>query len=157
MTMARNAFIWHELMSRDPEASERFYRDVAGLTVQSLGDGPAAYRMLLAGGRPVGGLTGNRPDSDVWPSGGPGGHWVGYLATEDVDAAAVRARELGGEVLLGRSTSRAPVGLPSCGIPMRRRSGSFSQRRGSDPSAWVRRQLHPRLRTRRIPTACSVR
>ncbi len=109
MTMARDAFIWHELMSRDPEASQRFYRDVAGLTVQTLGDGPAAYRMLLAGGRPVGGLTGNRPDSDVWPSGGPGGHWVGYLATEDVDAAAVRARELGGEVLLG------PLDIPGTG------------------------------------------
>ncbi len=104
-----NAFIWHELMSRDPAASERFYRDVAGLTVRTLGDGPAAYRMLLAGERPVGGLTGNRPDSDVWPSGGPGGHWVGYLATDDVDAAAVRARELGGEVLLG------PLDIPGTG------------------------------------------
>jgi predicted enzyme related to lactoylglutathione lyase len=106
---ASQAFIWHELMSRDPDSSERFYESVAGLRVQRLGDGPGAYRMLLAGDRPVGGLTGPRPDSDVWPSGGPAGHWVGYLASDDVDAAARRAEELGGSVLLG------PLDVPGTG------------------------------------------
>lgn len=102
-------FIWHELMSRDPDSSERFYGAVAGLRVQRLGDGPDAYRMLLAGDRPIGGLTGPRSDSDVWPSGGPAGHWVGYLASDDVDAAARRAEELGGSVLLG------PLDVPGTG------------------------------------------
>lgn len=104
-----SAFIWHELMSRDPEASAAFYEDVAGLTVQTIGEGPYAYRMLLAGGVPIGGLTGNRPDSDVWPSGGPAGHWVGYLASDDVDAAARRAVERGAQVLLG------PLDVPGTG------------------------------------------
>ena len=108
-TQSTHSFIWHELMSRDPEASERFYAAVAGLTTQTLGDGPDAYRMLLADGRPIGGLTGNIPDSDVWPSGGPGGHWVGYFGTDDVDAAARRATELGGQVLLG------PLDIPGTG------------------------------------------
>ena len=106
---ASQAFIWHELMSRDPDSSERFYESVARLRVQRLGDGPDAYRMLLAGDRPVGGLTGPRPGSDVWPSGGPAGHWVGYLASDDVDAAARRAEELGGTVLLG------PLDVPGTG------------------------------------------
>lgn len=106
---ASQAFIWHELMSRDPDGSERFYAAVAGLRVQRVGDGPDAYRMLLAGDRPVGGLTGPRPDSPVWPSGGPAGHWVGYLASDDVDAAARRAVELGGTVVLG------PLDIPGTG------------------------------------------
>ena len=103
------AFIWHELMSRDPDSSERFYEAVAGLRVQRLGDGPGAYRLLLAGDRPVGGLTGPRADSEVWPSGGPAGHWVGYLASDDVDAAVRRAEALGGSVLLG------PLDVPGTG------------------------------------------
>lgn len=109
MSTATPAFIWHELMSRDPEASERFYREVAGLTARTLGAGAGDYRLLVAGDRPIGGLTGNRPDSDVWPSGGPAGHWVGYLASDDVDAAARRATELGGTVLLG------PLDIPGTG------------------------------------------
>lgn len=107
--MDEQGFIWHELMSRDPDASERFYESVAGLRVQRLGDGPDAYRLLLAGDRPVGGLTGPRPDSDVWPSGGPAGHWVGYFASDDVDAAVGRAEALGARLVLG------PLDVPGTG------------------------------------------
>jgi predicted enzyme related to lactoylglutathione lyase len=108
-TTPTQAFIWHELMSRDPDSSERFYESVAGLRVQRLGDEPGAYRLLLAGGRPIGGLTGPRPDGEVWPSGGPAGHWVGYFASDDVDAAVRRAEALGGSVLLG------PLDIPGTG------------------------------------------
>lgn len=110
MTTTTDAgFTWHELMSRDPTASERFYGEVAGLTVRPMGDGPDAYRLLIADGRPIGGLAGPRPDGDTWPSGGPAGHWVGYLGTSDVDAAVRKAEELGGTVLLG------PLDVPGTG------------------------------------------
>jgi predicted enzyme related to lactoylglutathione lyase len=108
-TNGARSFIWHELMSRDPDASERFYNEVAGLEVRTVGEGSQAYRMLLADGQPIGGLTGPRPGSDVWPSGGPEGHWVGYLASADVDGGARRTAELGGEVLLG------PLDVPGTG------------------------------------------
>jgi predicted enzyme related to lactoylglutathione lyase len=106
---SNSPFIWHELMSRDPDASERFYAEVADLTVVPIGEGPGAYRMLVANGRPIGGLTGPRQGSDVWPSGGPAGHWVGYLGSGDVDAAVVRTQELGGSVLVG------PLDIPGTG------------------------------------------
>lgn len=109
MTTPSGTFIWHELMSRDPDASEHFYASVAGLRVQRLGEGPDAYRLLVAGDQPIGGLTGPRSDSDTWPSGGPAGHWVGYVATADVDLATRRAEQLGGQVLLG------PLDIPGTG------------------------------------------
>lgn len=96
-------------MSRDPAASEHFYGEVLGLSVVPVGEDADAYRMLVADGRPIGGVTGPRPDTDVWPSGGPAGHWVAYFATDDVAAAAARSEELGGSVLLG------PVELPGTG------------------------------------------
>jgi uncharacterized protein len=104
-----NAFIWHELMSRDPDRSQQFYEVVAGLTVQTVGEGPNPYRTLLSNGVPIGGMTGPEGESDTWPSGGPAGHWVGYLASDDVDAAIARARDLGGSVLLG------PLDVPGTG------------------------------------------
>jgi hypothetical protein len=65
--------------------------------------------MLVADGRPIGGLTGPEPGNDVWPSGGPAGHWVGYFESGGVDAAAAKARELGGDVRLG------PLDIPGVG------------------------------------------
>lgn len=103
------AIIWSELMSRDPEASERFYEAVVGISVMPIGDGADEYKMFVANGQPIGGLTGPPSDSDVWPSGGPTGHWVGYFASDDVGAAASRAERLGGSVLLG------PLTLPGIG------------------------------------------
>jgi predicted enzyme related to lactoylglutathione lyase len=104
-----SGFIWLELMSRDPDVSERFYREVVGLTVVPVGEGSDAYRMLVADGRPIGGLTGPRPGTDIWPSGGPAGHWIGYFGSDDVDTAAARTRDLGGAVLLG------PLDIPGTG------------------------------------------
>lgn len=102
--------IWSELMSRDPDTSEHFYRQVVGLSVESVGEGENVYRTLLSDGKPIGGLTGPRPDSNVWPSGGPEGHWVSYFASDDVEAASRRAEQMDGRVLLG------PLALPGVGV-----------------------------------------
>lgn len=109
LSLPRSGFVWHELMSTDPKQSEGFYQQVAGVKVTLMGDEPDAYRMLLVGGQPVGGMAGPRPDQEGWPSGGPEAHWIAYLGTDDVDAAARKAQELGGEVLL------PPVDVPGMG------------------------------------------
>ena len=109
MKTQATGIIWSELMSRDPESSEKFYERVAGLKVVQAGEGTNAYRMFVAEGRPIGGLTGPRSDSDLWPSGGPSGHWVGYFASDDVSGAAAAAEKMGGKVLLG------PLQLPGTG------------------------------------------
>lgn len=91
----RKGFVWHELMTTDTEGAQKFYREVTGLTAT-----PGSYKMLMAGEQPVGGLVGPTPEGPVWPSGGPEPHWIAYIGVEDVDAAARRAHELGGQILL---------------------------------------------------------
>lgn len=110
MDVTQSPIIWVELMSRNPEASERFYGEVVGLSVATAGEGENAYRTLLKDGQPIGGLTGPPPDSDLWPSGGPEGHWVGYFGSENVEVASKRAEEMGGSVLLG------PLAMPGVGV-----------------------------------------
>ena len=105
----RTGFVWHELMSTDPKQSQLFYERVAGVSVVPVGDDPGAYQMLVVGGQPAGGLAGPRPDQERWPSGGPDAHWIAYFGTDDVDAAARTAEELGGKVLL------PPTDVPGMG------------------------------------------
>ena len=107
--MKTTGFNWHELMSRDQDKSERFYRAVTGVDVQAVEFPDGDYRLLIIDGRPVAGMTGPAPGRDDWPSGGPEGHWVCYFQTEDVDEAAAQTKEHGGAVLV------PPVDIPGTG------------------------------------------
>ena len=108
-SMKTTGFNWHELMSRDPDKSERFYRAVTGVDIQAVDVPDRDYRLLIIDGRPVAGMTGPAPGRDDWPSGGPEGHWVCYFQTEDVDEAAAQTKEHGGDVLV------PPLDIPGTG------------------------------------------
>lgn len=102
--LPHGGFVWHELMTTDTEGARKFYWEVTGLTATS-----DPYQMFVAGEQPVGGLVGPRAEGSGWPSGGPEAHWIAYIGVDDVDAAAERARELGGQILL------PPTELPGFG------------------------------------------
>ena len=82
-------FIWYELMSTDPKASEAFYGSVVGWTGRVFAGGQD-YTVLGLGGRETGGIMATPP--------GMGSFWIGYVAVDDVDAACRAIAAAGGKV-----------------------------------------------------------
>lgn len=87
--MRQGSFGWHELTAPDPEAALKYYAAVVGWSVRP---GGPDYSVLQVDGYGVGGIT---P-----PAGARGAEpgWLGYVAVDDVDAAAGRVVALGGTV-----------------------------------------------------------
>ena len=85
-------FIWHEIYSGDPAASEKFYTDLLGWGTKKLDMGPGqSYTMFTQSGNDLGGFM---PVQDGQPP-----HWLVYMGVEDVDATAAKAASLGGKVV----------------------------------------------------------
>lgn len=97
-THAPGTFCWMELGTTDPKAAQQFYSDLFGWNTHDVPAGPDnTYTMLSHGEERVGGLF--ELEAEKQAQGIPP-HWLSYVATDDVDAIAVRAKELGGTVLM---------------------------------------------------------
>jgi uncharacterized protein len=84
---------WNELITSDPGAA-RFYADVVGLSTETMDMGEGGpYTVFKAGEAMVGGTT--PPQMPGVPS-----HWHVYFGTDDADATAAKATELGGSVVV---------------------------------------------------------
>ena len=99
-------FVWHELMTTDAAAAARFYGDVVGRPARDSGMPGMEYTLLHAGERQVAGLMAMTPAAKA--GGAPPG-WSGYVAVDDVDAAAAKAVSLGGSVCM------PPMDIPGVG------------------------------------------
>lgn len=88
-------FVWYELATTDINAAKAFYASVVGWGAGEASMPGSAYSLFTAGGAPVAGLTKLPPDA-IRRGAAP--QWIGYIAVDDVDAAAGRVRELGGTV-----------------------------------------------------------
>ncbi|MFF4652442.1 VOC family protein [Streptomyces sp. NPDC001380] len=86
---------WTELVTPDRGMAEAFYGSVFGSSVARSGDGS----VLRVAGRDVAGIRGAGE-----LRGGPP-RWRTYFAVADADAAAARAVELGGRMLVGPQES----------------------------------------------------
>ena len=86
------AVTWNELITTDPSAV-KFYADVLGMTTSTMDMGGGPYTVFEAGGRMVGGTT--APQMPGVPN-----HWHVYFEVADADAAAAKAAELGGTVIV---------------------------------------------------------
>jgi hypothetical protein len=113
----QGAFCWNELSTTDLDAAQNFYRTLLGWEIKE-GTAPGGgmrYSEIVVGGRHVGGMysTGEMGEA----CGGEGGevaakmppHWMSYVAVDDVDASAAKAKELGGNVCV------EPMDIPSVG------------------------------------------
>jgi uncharacterized protein len=91
----RGRFIWHELVTTDPEAAAAFYSKVVPWKTQD--SGMPSYTLWMAGKLQIGGLTGLPEDAEA----GTPPHWIVYVATPDVDATVAHAERLGAKVVKG--------------------------------------------------------
>jgi predicted enzyme related to lactoylglutathione lyase len=83
---------WNELITTDSGVTS-FYSAVFGMTASTMDMGIGPYTTFEVGGQPVGGTV--APQMPGVPN-----HWHVYFGTDDADAAAAKAAELGGSVVV---------------------------------------------------------
>lgn len=88
------AMAWHQVNTRDPKKAEEFYKAVFGWDSERLDTGGADYWEWQLEGTSVGGMF---RMGDDFPDEVPA-HWIAYVAVEDADAAAEKAKEGGATV-----------------------------------------------------------
>ena len=93
-------FFWYDLVTTDTRAAAKFYGEVVGWTYEDMSQPGNTYGIFKIGDV---GVVGLMPFPEGM-KGHPG--WNGYIAVEDVDAAANRIKELGGIIL------RGPIEVP---------------------------------------------
>ncbi len=97
-TIAQHApgtFCWPELGTSDQAGAKRFYSGLFGWETSEmpLKDG-ATYTTLKKGGKDVGALYQIGPEQQGMPP-----SWGSYVAVENADAVAIKAKQLGGTVI----------------------------------------------------------
>ncbi|MGH8996370.1 MAG: VOC family protein, partial [Acidimicrobiales bacterium] len=89
-----NAWTWNELMCDDPEKAKQFYAGVFGWGEVTNGDGDSQYTEWQVGGRSIGGMLKKPAEMPPMTS-----FWTVYIQVADIEAAAKRLSELGGQVI----------------------------------------------------------
>jgi predicted enzyme related to lactoylglutathione lyase len=101
-------FVWHELHTSDRAKAIAFYGKIAPWEIKDVPMGPGeAYGLCLLGGKDFAGITKSQTGAASSMSAPP--HWLPYIAVEDVDASAKKAKELGGRVVT------PPMDIPNVG------------------------------------------
>jgi predicted enzyme related to lactoylglutathione lyase len=98
-------FLWHEVLTTDPDGALAFYPRVIGWTVMPW-DADPSYRMFAWKNIPVAGVM--LLPEEARQSGAPP-HWLAYVSVQDVDAALARATGLGARTYV------EPMDVPSVG------------------------------------------
>lgn len=102
----KGRFVWYELMTTDAKAAEEFYRHVVGWSAADAGMPDMSYTMFKAGDAMVAGAMA-LPQEAAAAGARPG--WSGYVAVDDVDAAAAQVERAGGRI------HHAPTDIPNVG------------------------------------------
>lgn len=97
---AQGTFCWPELYVPDIDHAKKFYGALFGWTFNDTpmpGAGGDVYTIFQLGGRDVAAMV--RLGPEMQKTGMPP-NWGAYIAVDDADAAAKKAKELGGKVLM---------------------------------------------------------
>jgi len=100
--MSNGTIGWRELMSPEPEKSQRFYGELFGWSIKAVPFGPMTYRLINAGEKQIAGIM-------EFKKPGIPPHWVSYVTVADVDKAAAAAKEAGGTI------ANPPTDIPDVG------------------------------------------
>jgi uncharacterized protein len=94
---APGTFCWTDLTTTDQDAAKQFYGALFGWELEDfpVGNG-VVYTMARVGGKDVGAIS---PQPQMLRDAGAPPTWNSYVAVEDVDAVAERAKELGATLL----------------------------------------------------------
>jgi hypothetical protein len=109
-------FVWDELYADDIERAKSFYSEVFGWTTSDtdMGDG-RTYTIFSTGDQQRAGAMAKPPGMQA-PS-----HWLVYIRSDDVDADAVRAKELGAQIYMEPfdvpTVGRMAIGAEPTGAP----------------------------------------
>jgi len=98
-------FVWHEVMTTDPDRAIAFYQKVIGWTVMPW-DADPKYRMLAWKNAPMAGVM--LLPEEARQAGAPP-HWLTYISVHDVDATLAQATRLGARTYL------EPMDIPTVG------------------------------------------
>ncbi len=104
MSASHGRFVWYELLTSDPAASEAYYTSVMGWGTSPTPGPDGPYLVFTVGETPVCGML-RMPKYARKLGARPG--WLGYVAVDDVDAAVRVAGQLGASVYL------PPIDIPN--------------------------------------------
>jgi predicted enzyme related to lactoylglutathione lyase len=97
-------FVWHELHTSDRTKAQSFYSRLLGWQIKEMPMGPGEpYTVCSRDGQQTAGITKSMAPATTPP------HWLAYVAVDDVDASATKAKSLGGKVLV------EPTDIPEVG------------------------------------------
>jgi predicted enzyme related to lactoylglutathione lyase len=86
------SFVWAELATTDPEAAKKFYGDMFGWSYFDAPMPQGVYTLFQIGGDDVAAVY--QAHAGMPPN------WGVYFSTDDVDASAAKAKELGADFLM---------------------------------------------------------
>lgn len=95
---------WNELVSRDPDASQKFYSQLFGWKAETMNMGPGSeYTMMKTGDRPAAGLIRMPAEAGPAPT-----VWMSYVTVPDLPAAVAKAKALGAKIC--KDVTALPMG-----------------------------------------------
>ena len=116
-------FVWHDLVTDNPSASQTFYGALLGWTFEPGKGVDPGYTLIKHEGVPIGGIV-TRPRSNTPFV----AQWIAYVVVSDVDRTAEEFKRQGGQVIRGPLNAQkdlrvavvadpqgAPLGLASRG------------------------------------------
>jgi uncharacterized protein len=98
-----NTFCWDELNTTDSRKAMEFYTKLFGWDTKT-NEGPMKYTEWINNGMPIGGMMEITPEMGPVPP-----NWLPYIAVQDCDATAEKAKSLGANFFL------PPTDIPDVG------------------------------------------